>query len=240
MLTSFTVAATSFSFAVSTPDRDLMDDAMFLMPLPAFLRSSPTPEKPRITSRICFNFSVSNPSVIFFIEVRAFVTLSIPPSALSVVASISNKMLSTLLSGILPPHFVETLSVGGIVLSEYKKTWGTAPDLRRFGSSTYPHVISYFSLRCLNRLLCSAAKAANLSASVIFAPGGVLSVLFMLLGWLGYAGEFLSRNIAMASTTYEPTDHANVSIAVACSFASISLFFWNGSNFLGFSFQKVS
>ena len=44
--------------------------------------------------------------------------------------------------------------------------------MRCFGSSTYPHVISYFSLRCLNRLLCSAAKAANLSASVIFAPGG--------------------------------------------------------------------
>ena len=107
VLTSFTVAATSFNFAVSTPDRDLMDDAMLLIPLPAFLRSSPTPEKPRITSRICFNFSVSNPSVIFFIEVRAFVTLSIPPSALSVVASISNKMLSTLLSGILPPHFVK-------------------------------------------------------------------------------------------------------------------------------------
>lgn len=39
----------------------------------------------------------------------------------------------------------------------------------------------------------------------------------------------------MASTTYEPTDHANVSKAVACSFASISLFFWNGSNFVGFN-----
>jgi len=42
------------------------------------------------------------------------------------------------------------------------------------------------------------------------------------------------------STTYEPTDHANVSKAVACSFASISLFFWNGSNFVGFNVQKVS
>lgn len=65
-------------------------------------------------------------------------------------------------------------------------------------------------------------------------------MLFMLLGWLGYAGAFMPRKIAMASTTYEPTDHANVSKAVACSFASISLFFWNGSNFVGFNVQKVS
>ncbi len=80
---------------------------MLLMPLPAFLRSSPIPEKPFIASTTRLNFSISIPSVIFFIEVRAFVTLSIPPSALSVVAPISNKMLSTLLSGILPPHFVK-------------------------------------------------------------------------------------------------------------------------------------
>lgn len=95
-------------------------------------------------------------------------------------------------------------------------------------------------LRCLICLLCSAAKAANLAPSVIFSPGGALSALFMLFGWLGYAGAFLPRKIAIASKTYDPTDHANVSIVALCSFTSSSLFFWNGSNFRGFNRQNVS
>lgn len=95
-------------------------------------------------------------------------------------------------------------------------------------------------LRCLICLLCSAAKAANLAPSVITSPLGASSMLFMLRGFSGYDGLFLAQNTAIASVTYEPIVHANVSIVVACSFTSISRFIRNGSNFRGFNFQNVS
>ena len=83
------------------PSKDLTELTILLIPAPAFFAPSPALEICSIASAVCLNLLMSMPCVAFFIDCKDFLICSKPPFAFSAGASISIKMLSTVLSAIL-------------------------------------------------------------------------------------------------------------------------------------------